>query len=147
MKYVLALVAACCVLLTFLFVSVFKPHDSIDSNPGKSIERSDSEKRMSAYLAEERVKEIEAVKERIKGIQDRLDILRDNDPEKLSEQEISRQIGFGSLGYISPKQDYYEARKEYFSSHIKKLELNEKALAEANSHLRLLLSPENSAAK
>ena len=92
MKYVLALVAACCVLLTFLFVSAFKPHDSIDSNPGKSIERSDSEKRMSAYLAEERIKEIEVVKERIKGIQDRLDILRDNDPEKLSEQEISRQM-------------------------------------------------------
>ena len=147
MKHVLALNVACCVLLTFLFVSACKPHDSADGNSGRSIERSDSEKKMSAYLAEERIKEIEAVKERIHGIQDRLDSLRANDPEKLSEQEISRQIGFGSLGYISPNQDYYEARKEYFSSHIKKLELNEKALAEATSHLRLLLSPENSPVK
>jgi Skp family chaperone for outer membrane proteins len=150
MKHTLALIIACFALLTLLallFVSAYKPQDAASINSLQVIESLDSGKRLSAYLTDERIREIEAAKLRIKEIQERLDNLKANDPEKLSEQEISSKIGFGSLGYISPKQDYYDARKDFFSSHIKKLELNEKALADANSHLRLLLSPENSVNK
>lgn len=146
MKHTLALIIACFALLALIalvFISACKPQDPASIKSLRTVESSDPEKRLSAHLADERIREIEVVKKRIMGIQEIIDDLRANDPEKLSEQEISRKIGFGSLGYISPKQDYYDARKEFFSSHIKKLELNEKALAEANSHLRLLLSPEN----
>ena len=119
MKHTLALIIACFALLTLLallFVSAYKPQDAASINSLQVIESLDSGKRLSAYLTDERIREIEAAKLRIKEIQERLDNLKANDPEKLSEQEISSKIGFGSLGYISPKQDYYDARKDFFSS-------------------------------
>jgi len=113
-------------------------------------EQSDNENKMSDFIREERIREIEVSKKRIEVLLAALADL-DNNDEPESEKDISYKITgnpFAHLGFKSPSETeaYRQARANYFAN---KLDQTEKAkerinkeVAELRIHLRSLLNPE-----
>lgn len=124
-----------------------KPENSTRSAAAKEVpeaipqknEESAAERKLSEYIAEERINEIQAVKSRIDQIQRRIDAANS---EMLSEVAISRRLGYGSLGHIgnhSNSSEYRTARAALLADIQRSKDRDEKALADAQLHLRSLL--------
>ena len=137
-----------CIL--FIVQAIFagcKPENSTHSSAAREVpeamprknEETAAARKLSEYIAEERIKEIQAVKSRIDQIQRRID---DANSEMLDEVDISRKLGYGSIGHIgnhSKSSEYRSARAALLADIQRSKERDEKALADAQLHLRSLL--------
>lgn len=93
----------------------------------------DGERKMQAYLREERIKQIEAAKLRLEAL------MKNYQPNHVaSDREILKALGKNDLFLESGQWPY--VAKNYRDNQAKALERQERAIEEAQAHLRSLLS-------
>ena len=138
----------CCILfIVQAMIAGCKPENSTRSPAAREVpeamphknEETAADRKLSDYIAEERIKEIQAVKSRIDQIQRRIDAANS---EMLDEVDISRKLVYGSIGHIgnhSKSSEYRSARAALLADIQRSKERDEKALADAQLHLRSLL--------
>lgn len=130
--------------LVLMFVAGCKPENeprssattySAESKPRRN-EESAAERKLADYIAEERIKEIQDARLRIAEIQRRIDAANSN-----TEAEIRRRVGtsWASIGSPSYSSEKRAARAAALADIQKSKERDEKALADAQLHLRSLL--------
>jgi chaperonin cofactor prefoldin len=145
MKYIWILSASCICAMS----CGCKP-DSTGQAAAPSAQ-SDAEKKMSDFIREERIREIEVSKKRIEELLATLADLEKND-ESESEQDISFKITgnrFAHTGFKSSSENdaYLQARSNYLASKLDRIEKAKerinKEVAELRIHLRSLLNSES----
>ena len=93
----------------------------------------DGERKLQAYLREERIRQIEAAKLRLETL------MKNYQPNHVaSDAEILKALGKNDVFLESGQWPY--VAKNYRDNQAKALELQERAIEEAQAHLRSLLS-------
>lgn len=92
----------------------------------------DENRKLNAYIREERIRQIEAAKSRVESL------MRSIEPDRVeTDQEVIRALGVDPLNLVSP--DWPARAQAYRDLKAKARERQNRALEDAQAHLRSLL--------